>query len=854
MKHTLAIAALAVATACQTAPDTRLASPPRPQTARVELSAVVPDEAPRRGSVIVLATPAAQEPPGARPGPFRVYGHAVAATHGHHLERGDAVEVEVEASDQEVALCAWYDRDGVFMQRFAVAAGSAWSSECPVWRPGAPPPTIRLDRVVEPAEAREAPEGYVEERVSVEGGEVRFLVGLPPGYAEATERRYPTLYAMHGFNGDRYAYLERFAHWREAMEATGQEMILVVLDAQGTRYGHHLFVDSEGNGPMGRALAEEIVPYVDRTYRTRAERDARGIWGQSSGGFTAVAALLDHPEVFGHGFPCSPDPLNLPAWWLPAGGDNVYTQPDGSTAVFFRHGEAALTMREFVEVEAKTGLYGQFTAFLAVFSEHRPGQAPLPFALPFDPRTGAIDPEVWGRWLERDPSRRVAELSQAARGDLDGRLHLTVSAADPFRLTESTVAFSEALTAAGVEHEIELLEGAGHGDYYTARFLRRFWDRAYRVLAGEPRDPMAFWGAQRGGANFFNAVPRVERFEAGAELGLEYVRLVPDKWSSARRDFLIGDADSYEGLVTEDALELRRALDQAHRAGLRVVLGMLSLPGARWVQNNEGVEDARLWRDASYHEQAARFWRDLAREFRDHPAIVAWNPLNEPHPERADGIHDDSERYRRWYEERRGTLADVNVFNRRVVAAIREVDPTTPILLDAPMYAAPGGFRFLEPVEDARTLYAVHLYEPWEFVNKRANKGRFSYPARMPGPDGRARRWTTKDVAALTQPVQAWADEHGVPRSRLVVGEFGCHRQIAGCDRFLRDLLTWIDRQGWHWAFYSFREDTWDGMDYELGQAPLSADHWAAVERGEFPERDWHPTPTIRFIRQMLRR
>ena len=56
----------------------------------------------------------------------------------------------------------------------------------------------------------------------------------------------------------------------------------------------------------------------------------------------------------------------------------------------------------------------------------------------------------------------------------------------------------------------------------------------------------------------------------------------PDKWQGAGRDFLLGDADAYEGIPPADLAELRRVLDDAHAADLRVVLTTLSLPGARY--------------------------------------------------------------------------------------------------------------------------------------------------------------------------------------------------------------------------------------------------------------------------------
>ena len=58
------------------------------------------------------------------------------------------------------------------------------------------------------------------------------------------------------------------------------------------------------------------------------------------------------------------------------------------------------------------------------------------------------------------------------------------------------------------------------------------------------------------------------------------------------------------------------------------------------------------------------------------------------------------------------------------------------------------------------------------------------------------------------------------------------NRRNEGADRYLEDALALFTEQGWHWAFYSFREDDWDGMDYELGAAPPNAAYWQALEAG----------------------
>src|SRR5271156_6793656 len=112
---------------------------------------------------------------------------------------------------------------------------------------------------------------------------------------------------------------------------------------------------------------------------------------------------------------------------------------------------------------------------------------------------------------------------------------------------------------------------------------------------------------------------------------------IPD---TPRRDFLIGDADSFTKISSQDLEILTAVLDQAHRNHIKIVITLLSLPGSRWKQNNQDVDDLRIWEQKEYRNQAILFWRDLAKRLKNHPAIVGYNILNEPHPERLDGISD----------------------------------------------------------------------------------------------------------------------------------------------------------------------------------------------------------------------
>ena len=373
-------------------------------------------------------------------------------------------------------------------------------------------------------------------------------------------------------------------------------------------------------------------------------------------------------------------------------------------------------------------------------------------------------------------------------------------------------------------------------------------------------DLMGFWDSPKHGANCFNEQPPTESyFRALRGYGATWVRVAFSKWKSAtgNRDFLFGSLDDYRALVPEDLAVLRGVLDQAHAAGLKVVLTPLELPGARWVQLNGDQFDDRLWSDTRFAPQAAAFWRDLAAALKDHPAIAAYNLVNEPVPERRGGLaeHSAADVMRAWYAKVRGTPRDLPALYEKLVAAVRESDAGTPIMLDAGFYGAADGFNYWPtPLKDQRLLYAYHMYEPWELTStpNMKRKQPLRYPGEAPFGAGRS-HWDDARVAAYLQEPVEWARRHGVPVSRLVASEFGCIRRWADCPRYLEDVLTALEDDGVHWAFYSFRE-TWEGMDYELGSKPVPWQYWQAMEQGTVFELERGPNPVFEPIHKRLRR
>lgn len=370
-------------------------------------------------------------------------------------------------------------------------------------------------------------------------------------------------------------------------------------------------------------------------------------------------------------------------------------------------------------------------------------------------------------------------------------------------------------------------------------------------------DLIDFWNTPRHGGNSFNRLPPDQAyFDALRGYGATWVRLSYDKWQPAQRDFLLGNADHYQGVPAADLQQLRGTLDRAHQAGLKVVIAPLSLPGMRWSQNNDGNFDDRLWQDKAYWFQAAAFWRDLAAELKDHPAIAAYNLINEPAPEKQGGLaeHAPTQRMQQWYTGEKGGARDLPGLYRQVIAAIREVDGHTPIMLDAGWFAAADAFSYWPaPMSDDRVLYSVHMYEPYAATSA-PNMAR-ERPIAYPGPApfaGRQQVWGDQRVEQYLQQPLAWADAVKLPRSRLVVGEFGCMRRLPGCRQYLEDVLVVLERNRLHWAFYSFREDSWDGMDYELGSAKVPWRYWQAIEQGIPDPLPRRATPEFEPIRKRL--
>ena len=151
-------------------------------------------------------------------------------------------------------------------------------------------------------------------RSAVLGTTRRVWVYLPPRYAAEPERRFPVLYLQDGQNvlDGATAFLAG-KEWevdetveRLAGEGRIEPLVVVAVDNGGERRAFEYLPtrdprvgDGGGADLYGRMLVEELKPWVDGRYRTKAGREDTGIAGSSFGGILSLYVGLRHPEVFG---------------------------------------------------------------------------------------------------------------------------------------------------------------------------------------------------------------------------------------------------------------------------------------------------------------------------------------------------------------------------------------------------------------------------------------------------------------------------------------------------------------------------------------------------------------------------
>jgi S-formylglutathione hydrolase len=339
----------------------------------------------------------------------------------------------------------------LFLAAFVLASGPSLLSQAEA--PGAPAaqapaaatPPVAIKGKVERVKVHGA---SLEGNLMGESTSPDVSIYLPPSYATERNRRYPVVYFLHGYTGTDLGYFGptgRQAQVRaEAAFAAGaRELILVTPNAMNA-YGGSMYSNSPTTGNWEGYIAEDLVAYMDKHYRTIPTREARGLAGHSMGGYGALRIGMKYPHVFAALYAMSSCCLNE---------GNVRPGRGGEPS-------AAEQVKTVEEARGNRGAQGT----LARAAAWAPNPKNPPFYLDLPTKNGEVQPLVAVKWAANSPyamlDQYVPNLKKYKAIALDIGLQDT--------LIRSNQQMVEAMTRLGIPHTYETYEG-DHGSRIAQR-------------------------------------------------------------------------------------------------------------------------------------------------------------------------------------------------------------------------------------------------------------------------------------------------------------------------------------------------------------------------------------------------
>jgi S-formylglutathione hydrolase FrmB len=273
------------------------------------------------------------------------------------------------------------------------------------------------------------------------------------------------------------------------LSGSAPQVIYVFLDSRGP-YGDTYQVDSENNGPCGKALTEELIPAIENMVHYKPSTKNRYLTGLSTGGWVALGLQIYYPDFFDGAWSYSPDPVEFEHYGL----INIYKDE----SVFYNrfgylqpgvrtvYGEPTRSMKDWIQGEnlvSRSGNYlvsgGQFGAYNAVFGPK--GKDGLP-TLMFDPFTGKIDHEIARQWEKYD-LKKVLEKNWSTLGPkLQGKIWIWTGDMDDLYSNVATrflKTYLDSTRNPKSDAIIRFTPMAGHCDEFSDDdVLKMVWEKA----------------------------------------------------------------------------------------------------------------------------------------------------------------------------------------------------------------------------------------------------------------------------------------------------------------------------------------------------------------------------------------
>jgi enterochelin esterase-like enzyme len=274
------------------------------------------------------------------------------------------------------------------------------------------------------------------------------IVFLPPSYATQKNRRYPVVYALHGYSigAEQWTGEIHVPQTIEGAFAQGAQEMIVVLPDSKTLHNGSMYSSSVTTGDFEQFVARDVVGYIDAHYRTIPKRTSRGLVGHSMGGYGASRIGMKHADVFGSLYIMSPCCLEPMA--------NRPVKPEDEKAL-----QAVKTPADSANLP--WGLRAQL-ATAAAWSPN-PKNPPLYLDLPV--KDGAPQQDVLAKWTANSP---LVFIDQYV-GGLRQYRGISIDVGDQDGLKAGAGKLHEILNNYGIAHTFEVYSGT-HTSAVADRF------------------------------------------------------------------------------------------------------------------------------------------------------------------------------------------------------------------------------------------------------------------------------------------------------------------------------------------------------------------------------------------------
>jgi S-formylglutathione hydrolase FrmB len=291
------------------------------------------------------------------------------------------------------------------------------------------------------------------------------FVFLPPSYARQKSRRYPVVYALHGYSigAEQWTHEIHVPQTIEGAFAQGaQEMIVVVPDSK-TLHNGSMYSSSVTTGDFEQFISRDLIAYIDAHYRTLPNRLSRGLVGHSMGGYGATRIGMKHADVFGSLYIMSPCCLS-PRPAAPANSEI----------------EKALEAVKTPSDSAKLSFFARAQLASAAAWSPNPKNPPLYLDLPT--KDGVPRPDVLARWAANAP---LAFADQYV-GSLRRYRAISIDVGDQDGLRVDAGKLHEVLDRYLIANGFEVYQGT-HTSKVAERFQNHVVPFFSRTLCFQPR-------------------------------------------------------------------------------------------------------------------------------------------------------------------------------------------------------------------------------------------------------------------------------------------------------------------------------------------------------------------------------